>query len=466
MVYANDSKSFGGNPVEVQVLSPAHRSDTINPRLSNRKQKSMKRDEKHVIDTYSAQTSVSTNLAENAANVEIEKILAILRQTDLSNRKILDLGCGTGQLTRVILNEFKDDFKLYALDIVKEDLEVLRNSTKDDRLILQEGSFYELPFEDNHFDIVVSNHVIHYAEDLARLINETSRILKEDGIFLFSTVCFQTEAGKSEKEVIYGTLTLPDSTALKVHAYARTFSEVETILKAHQFLPVYNLSYEYAQFFKPHNYHPNTSYDYNTVVTIFQKTKYPQNDDVDFARVLKKAAEQLQQAGLNIAFLDEEIVDADKHIPAKGYFLNKNIYIQNSLSDDLKLYVLLHSYGHIAQWHFDQGLISLSDKLNTIDVKDIEVEEHYEHEVDTLHYCFHLLSEIGEYTLAPWLIQYFNADMLYMSAYFKDAHLPNEKVFQKFFESVPKGDDTRPLYLKKSDLSSTIKYSDTPVYVL
>ena len=128
--------------------------------------------------------------------------------------------------------------------------------------------------------------------------------------------------------------------------------------------------------------------------------------------------------------------------------------------------MLLHCFGHISQWHYNEKFIPLSDKLNTIDIKDINEKEHYEHEVDTMHYCVWLLNQIGESNLVLWLVQYFNADMLYMHEYFQKCSLPDERIFLSFFDSKPVGNDLRRLYAKEPNLTKDITFSKTPVYVI
>ena len=425
----------------------------------------MKNDEQLAIDVYSKQLGVSLNLLKNTTNIEIEKIIENISQIDLQGKKILDLGCGTGQLTKIILESSPDDYSLSGIDVSGEDIVILNKTVSDKRLTTQEGTFYKIPYQDNHFDIVVSNHVIQYAEDVESVFKEVERVLKENGIFIFSTVCFDVETKVGE--IVYGKLALSDGTSLNVHAYARSFSQISNTLARESFVPVYDLSYRTAELFIPHNYIPDTEYAYNTLVSTWQKCSTKQESPASFSRTLDKARRYLSKHDISCTFVDTEIIDGDKGTQSKGYFLGKNIYIKNQLSDELKLYVLLHCYGHIAQWHFnDKYYIPLSDKLNTVDIVDIDKKIHHEHELDTMHYCLFFLAEIGEYNLAEWLVQYFNADMLYMDKYFETLSLPTDEEFTKFFISKPISDDKSMLYLKSSSLDKKINFSTTPVYVL
>jgi ubiquinone/menaquinone biosynthesis C-methylase UbiE len=99
----------------------------------------------------------------------------------------LDLGCGTG---RHVIFLAEKGFELYGLDIAEEGIKLAKSRLKEKGLKanLKIGSFYEkLPYEDNFFDAIISNHAFHHAgiEEIRKAISEVYRILKPGGyIFL------------------------------------------------------------------------------------------------------------------------------------------------------------------------------------------------------------------------------------------------------------------------------------------
>jgi len=90
--------------------------------------------------------------------------------------KILDVGCGTGFLSQLFPN-----FDITGVDI--SDGMLAKNPYK-----WVKGSVYELPFDSNSFDWVVSRGMLHHLEDPRKGMREMSRVLRPGGRF----VCYET----------------------------------------------------------------------------------------------------------------------------------------------------------------------------------------------------------------------------------------------------------------------------------
>jgi len=86
--------------------------------------------------------------------------------------KILDLGCGSGIAAR----EFQDFFKAKVIGI----------DIRDNRLVPIPFQIFDgknLPFENDSFDIVLINYVLHHCEDPETLLREAKRVAKRIIIF-------------------------------------------------------------------------------------------------------------------------------------------------------------------------------------------------------------------------------------------------------------------------------------------
>jgi len=94
--------------------------------------------------------------------------------------KILDLGCGKGQA----ISKFRNCQK-FGIDISKNSIQIAKQEYT--KINFQVSSVYKLPFKDNFFDFVYSLDVIEHLEHPEKMLIETKRILKPNGIFIIQT---------------------------------------------------------------------------------------------------------------------------------------------------------------------------------------------------------------------------------------------------------------------------------------
>jgi len=84
--------------------------------------------------------------------------------------KMLDLGCGSGIVTKEFAQRFAKEY--VGVDIVDNRIFPINFKLINGR---------DLPFGDNEFDIVLISYVLHHADDPARLLAESKRVLKPGG---------------------------------------------------------------------------------------------------------------------------------------------------------------------------------------------------------------------------------------------------------------------------------------------
>ncbi len=99
----------------------------------------------------------------------------------LNGKKVLEVGCGTG--AHSLLFSF-NKAEMYATDISENRVEsakkligMLESSNTTFRLCDAEN----LPYQNNYFDIVYSNGVLHHTYDIKKAISEVYRVLKPGG---------------------------------------------------------------------------------------------------------------------------------------------------------------------------------------------------------------------------------------------------------------------------------------------
>jgi ubiquinone/menaquinone biosynthesis C-methylase UbiE len=118
----------------------------------------------------------------DGVNQGVEHILSRLKNIP-SKSSVLDVGCGTGNLTLrlVEVNSFK---RVVGIDLSDGVLNIARKHAKDSHLKNFEflnSSACSLPFDDEEFDIVVSNMVLQLIPDQQKAFTEMVRVLKPSG---------------------------------------------------------------------------------------------------------------------------------------------------------------------------------------------------------------------------------------------------------------------------------------------
>jgi len=98
---------------------------------------------------------------------------------------VLDVGCGTGAVTRDIALSTRGD--VVGIDIDAEKLEIARKNLSDlSNARVLKADAMDLPFEEGTFDLVVLNIVLVYIKDQQRAVDEMVRVLKKGGTLLAS----------------------------------------------------------------------------------------------------------------------------------------------------------------------------------------------------------------------------------------------------------------------------------------
>lgn len=103
--------------------------------------------------------------------------------------RVLDAGCGEGVLSLLMTEK---GASVVGADISKPNIEAAQQKKHDrnlgdDRLIFKLGDAADLPFADNSFDCVVSNHVIEHLPDFDQGIREVYRVTRKHAVIAVPT---------------------------------------------------------------------------------------------------------------------------------------------------------------------------------------------------------------------------------------------------------------------------------------
>lgn len=112
----------------------------------------------------------------------IEKPMMRALLPDLAGKKVLMLGCGTGEESLMLRDSGATD--IIGIDLSVESIRLAKESYPECEFMV--GDMHSLPFEDDSFDFVYSSLAIHYSANPENVYSEIYRILKKDGELLFS----------------------------------------------------------------------------------------------------------------------------------------------------------------------------------------------------------------------------------------------------------------------------------------
>jgi len=104
--------------------------------------------------------------------------------------KVLDVGCGTGDLTLTAMKCAGSSGSAYGIDASPEGVDLARKKAERSgaKAVFEVGLIEKIPYPDATFDVVISRLVIHHLpDDLKRQgFAEIFRVLKPGGLFFLA----------------------------------------------------------------------------------------------------------------------------------------------------------------------------------------------------------------------------------------------------------------------------------------
>lgn len=115
--------------------------------------------------------------------MEHADLLALLPEVD--GRRVLDLGCGAGQLAHHLATAGAAE--VVGVDVSERMLAVARAEWAHPRVTYCHGAVEKVEFPAARFDLVVSSLVLHYVHDYPGLVLRISGWLTTGGVLVYST---------------------------------------------------------------------------------------------------------------------------------------------------------------------------------------------------------------------------------------------------------------------------------------
>ena len=102
-----------------------------------------------------------------------------------------DFGCGSGAITNELAKVVR---VIDAIDISSGMLEFAKKEAEKSSIVninYVQASIFDDRFNGKEYDVILAFNVLHYIEDMPRLIERINGLLKPNGVFISSTACLK-----------------------------------------------------------------------------------------------------------------------------------------------------------------------------------------------------------------------------------------------------------------------------------
>lgn len=105
-----------------------------------------------------------------------------------ARERVMDAACGTGILTRVAVERFRNLEKIVGVDLNARMLDIARQMTPKTRVPVEwhQADLCALPFPDGSFDVVLCQQGLQFIPDKTAAIREMRRMLARGGRLIFT----------------------------------------------------------------------------------------------------------------------------------------------------------------------------------------------------------------------------------------------------------------------------------------
>ncbi len=118
-----------------------------------------------------------------------DDLLERLSPLKINPQSILDVGAGTGRLSHILSHRYPQAH-IYAIDIAIQMMQKARQHTSKEQRIKPDficADAVQLPFANESIDLLLSNLMLQWCNDVQSIFTEFARVLKPEGVLFFST---------------------------------------------------------------------------------------------------------------------------------------------------------------------------------------------------------------------------------------------------------------------------------------
>jgi SAM-dependent methyltransferase len=103
------------------------------------------------------------------------------------DERVVDVGCGPGDLLRQMARGRPDWWELVGFDLSAGMVAQATERTQGQEVRFLVADAQSLPFPDETFDVVMARHMLYHVPDIDRAVSEAARVLRPHGRILVTT---------------------------------------------------------------------------------------------------------------------------------------------------------------------------------------------------------------------------------------------------------------------------------------
>jgi len=168
------------------------------------------------------------SIKESVGNIDIYLFDQLLKERYKSTDKILDAGCGNG---RNLYWFYQNKFNIYGIDKDPRSIAYLSTLYPNSKGNFTISELNNIPFEDHFFDHIISNAVLHFANNTNHfevMFGELMRVLRVNGS-LFIRMTSNIGIESKINEISDGVYHIPDGS----RRFLITKELIDQLMKKH-----------------------------------------------------------------------------------------------------------------------------------------------------------------------------------------------------------------------------------------
>lgn len=134
---------------------------------------------------YIDQSTLTLNKQDEPNRYFIQLYQRVVRDIDLENKDIIEVGCGQGA-GGVFLLQYKKPHSYIGIDLSDKAIALCQRNSKFANAQWRQGRADALPVPDNSVDVVINIESSHCYPSMGQFLAEVMRVLKPDGYMAFA----------------------------------------------------------------------------------------------------------------------------------------------------------------------------------------------------------------------------------------------------------------------------------------